>query len=92
MATRKNTCSIVLYDRKWEYTTEVSEEFLENFLDQNLDSILANEVHTRVNELRIVTTREGVILHEGITKRLFAYIKNILIMYESQQKNNKTQS
>lgn len=91
MATAKNKCAITLTDRKYDYTFYVTAEFLEEFLNENLDIILANEVTTKVNMIKITTTREGVVIYSGITKKLFAYIKNILIMYESKQKSNKTQ-
>lgn len=88
----KNKCTVVLTDRKWDYTFDISEQYLEEFLNDNLDLILGNEVDTQVNMLKITTTREGVIIHSGITKRLFSYVKNMLLLHESQSQNNKAQS
>lgn len=91
MATAKNKCTIVLTDRKCDYTFDVSEQYLEEFLNDNLDIILGNEVTTHVNMLKITTTREGVVINSGITKKLFSYIKNMLLLNESNTQSNKTQ-
>ena len=83
MATAKNKCAITLTDRKYDYTFDVTAEFLEEFLNENLDIILANETETLVNEVKIVSRECGIVLYEGITKKLFSYIKNMLLLNES---------
>ena len=87
----KNKCAITLTDRKYDYTFDVTAEFLEEFLNENLDIILANEVTTKVNMVKITTIREGVVIYSGITKKLFSYIKNMLLLNESNTPSNKTQ-
>ena len=85
MATAKNKCAITLTDRKYDYTFDVTAEFLEEFLNENLDIILANEVTTKVNMIKITTTREGVVIYSGITKKLFSFVKNTLLLYEKRK-------
>lgn len=89
---RKNRCNIILSDRRLNYDFEVKEQFLEEFLNDNLDKIILNEVPTRVNVLRITTTKEGVIIDSGITKRLFSFLKNILLIYEGNKTAGKAPS
>lgn len=81
---KNNICTIILSDRKYNYEFKVSENFLEEFLNDNLDIIIANEVDTTVNALRITTSQDGVIIDNGITKRLFAYLKSILVLNEGK--------
>lgn len=85
MATAKNKCTIVLTDRKWNYTFSVSEEYLDQFLNDYLDTIIANETETRVNEVKIVSRECGIVLYEGITKKLFSFLKNMLTLYENRK-------
>lgn len=69
MARRKDKNEVVLTTRKLNYTYSLNDEQLDEFLNKFLDYIIINEVDEPQTMIKICTSKEGIILSEGITQQ-----------------------
>jgi hypothetical protein len=74
---RKN-CTIRLTSRKLHYEYTLTTDQLEEFLNDNLDFIIANECDEPQTMLRITSAKEGIIINNSITQQCYDKLTKIL--------------